>query len=448
MTGPAARLGILVGGGPAPGINCVISSVTIEAINAGVDVLGIYDGFQHLISGETRLAHPLSIPDVTSIHFQGGSVLRTSRASPTHHPEDMERVLRSLRELHVKYLVTIGGDGTAYAASELARAAGGEVRVAHVPKTIDNDLPLPGGMPTFGFETARHIGTQTVLNLMEDSRTTNRWYFVVVMGRTAGHLALGIGKAAGATLTLVPEEFAGETVSLDRVCGQLEGAILKRKVMGRNRGVAIIAEGISGVLNPEELADAPGVSLGRDDYGRLRLSEIPLADVLRREVERRFAARGGRISIVGTTLGYELRSAMPIPFDIDYTRTLGYGAVGFLLTPPVTPDVADGGLVCLDGGLLRALPFPDLRDPETGLTQVRTVDLQSEHYAAARKYMIRLESRDVTDPERLGRLAAAANISDDDFLYAFGPVVGLTRTAPSHSFAGAEPLPAAAVGDG
>ena len=446
MTGPAARLGILVGGGPAPGINCVISSVTIEAINAGVDVLGIFDGFQNLIKGDTGMAHPLAIPDVSSIHFQGGSILRTSRASPVHRQEDMDRALRALRELHVKYLVTIGGDGTAYAASEVARAAGGEVRVAHVPKTIDNDLPLPGGMPAFGFETARHIGTQTVLNLMEDSRTTNRWYFVVVMGRTAGHLALGIGKAAGATLTLIPEEFAGETVSLDRVCGQLEGAMLKRQVMGRNRGVAIIAEGIAGVLDPEELADAPGVSLDRDAYGRLRLSEIPLADVLRREVERRFAERGERISIVATTLGYELRSAMPIPLDIDYTRTLGYGAVGFLLTPPGSPDVAEGGLVCLDHGRLRALPFPDLRDPETGLTRVRTVDLKSEHYAAARKYMIRLESRDLTNPGQLTRLAAAANITPEDFQMTYGPVVGLTRTAPSHSFAAVEPV--GAVGDG
>jgi 6-phosphofructokinase 1 len=137
---------------------------------------------------------------------------------------------------------------------------------------------------------------------------------------------------------------------------------------------------------------------------------------------------------------------MPIPLDIDYTRTLGYGAVGFLLTPPGSPDVAEGGLVCLDHGRLRALPFPDLRDPETGLTRVRTVDLKSEHYAAARKYMIRLESRDLTNPGQLTRLAAAANITPEDFQMTYGPVVGLTRTAPSHSFAAVEPV--GAVGDG
>ena len=115
--------------------------------------------------------------------------------------------LESLRTLGIGALVTIGGDDTAFSASCLARAAAGEVRVAHVPKTIDNDLPLPGGMPTFGFETARSVGVQLVNNLITDAMTTSRWYLVVAMGRSAGHLALGIGKAAGATLTLIAEEF-------------------------------------------------------------------------------------------------------------------------------------------------------------------------------------------------------------------------------------------------
>jgi ATP-dependent phosphofructokinase / diphosphate-dependent phosphofructokinase len=153
--------------------------------------------------------------------------------------------------------------------------------VAHVPKTIDNDLPLPGGMPTFGFETARHVGTQTVLNLMEDSLATNRWYFVVVMGRTAGHLALGIGKSAGATVTLIPEEFSREDLSLDEVARILEGAILKRRAMGQKHGLAVIAEGIGAKLDPEELAQVPGVGVEYDPYGHIRLGEIPLATILR-----------------------------------------------------------------------------------------------------------------------------------------------------------------------
>jgi hypothetical protein len=94
-----------------------------------------------------------------------------------------------LEDLNIGYLATIGGDDTMFAASQVAKAAGGRIRVCHVRKTIDNDLPLPGEIPTFGFETARQIGSDLVKNLMEDSRTTGRWYFVVVMGRSAGHLA-------------------------------------------------------------------------------------------------------------------------------------------------------------------------------------------------------------------------------------------------------------------
>src|SRR5438270_68334 len=115
--------------------------------------------------------------------------------------------LQSLQDLGIDALVTIGGDDTAFSASRLAQAAGGGLRVAHVPKTIDNDLPLPGGVPTFGFETARSVGVQLVNNLMTDAITTQRWYFVVAMGRSAGHLALGSGKSAGATVTAIAEEF-------------------------------------------------------------------------------------------------------------------------------------------------------------------------------------------------------------------------------------------------
>jgi 6-phosphofructokinase len=426
MNTTAKRLGILVGGGPAPGINSVISSVTIEAINSGLEVIGIYDGFEHLIAGRSDKSRPLAISDVSRIHFQGGSILRTSRANPTRCQEDLQQVLQVLRDLGLTYLVTIGGDDTAFAASEVAGAAEGSLRVAHVPKTIDNDLPLPGGMPTFGFETARHVGTQTVLNLMEDSLATDRWYFVVVMGRTAGHLALGIGKSAGATLTLIPEEFSKEALSLDEVARILEGAILKRRAMGQRHGLAVIAEGIGAKLDPQELAQVPGVGVEYDPYGHIRLGEIPLATILRRGVQRRFAARAEQIAIVESTLGYELRSAPPIPFDIDYTRTLGYGTVRFLLTEPGEERLSHGGLVCLDGGHLQALPFAELRDPDTGRTRVRTVDIHSEHYIATRKYMIRLEPKDLTNPKMIDKLAEAAHMLPGDFRQAFAPTAELT----------------------
>src|SRR5437868_1505151 len=159
------RLALLVGGGPAPGINGVISSVTIEAIELGYDVIGVRD--------------------------------------------------------------------------------------AHVPKTIDNDLPLPAGVPTFGFETARHLGVGIVRNLAEDARTTSRWYIIVSMGRAAGHLALGIGKASAATLTIIPEEFRGRPVTLDEVCDIIIGSIIKRRAKPAHYGVVVLAEGLIEAIGEE-----------------------------------------------------------------------------------------------------------------------------------------------------------------------------------------------------
>lgn len=425
MAGTQGRLGILVGGGPAPGINSAISAATIEAVNSGLEVLGIYDGYQWLMEGRTEGVRPLAIPDVSFIHSRGGSILRTSRANPTDSPEKLQRIVHALHELGVAYLITIGGDDTAFAAREVAKAADGTVRVAHIPKTIDNDLPLPGGMPTFGFETARHLGTELVLNLMEDSRTTNRWVIVVVMGRKAGHLALGIGKAAGATFTIIPEEFRTERISLRDVCSIIEGGILKRRVMGRQHGLAIVAEGIGEKLDTEELVGITG-GVGYDAYGNLRLGDIPLATVIKRDVQQRFAQRGEQLTIADVTLGYELRCARPIPFDIDYTRTLGHGAIRFLLSEAADDRLRYGGLVCLDSGRLHVLPFDEIRDPATGRTRTRLVDINSEYYEVAREYMIRLEPSDLQDSERLAKLAAAANMAPEEFAKTFSHAAGLS----------------------
>ena len=421
MTG---RMGILVGGGPAPGINSAIGAATIEAVNSGLPVVGILDGWKHLAEGRTDMVRLLEIADVSRIHSQGGSILRTSRTNPARSAEDLRRTVESIKNLGIDYLVTIGGDDTAFGAAEVAIAAGGRLKVAHVPKTIDNDLPLPGGMPTFGFETVRQVGTEAVLSLMEDSRTTNRWYFVVVMGREAGHLALGIAKAAGATLAVIPEEFPEGGPRLDEISKVLEGAILKRRVMGNDHGVAVIAEGIAERLDPEELAGLPGVSVEHDAFGHISLNDIPLAIILRRHVQRAFAARGQQIAIVDVTLGYQLRSAPPIPFDIDYTRTLGYGAVRFLLSDTEDEALRFGGLICQLDGQRKVLAFDDLRDPDTGRIRVRTVDIQSEYYAVAREYMIRLEPEDLNDEQLKSQLANAANMSPEAFEDAFAGAVG------------------------
>jgi 6-phosphofructokinase 1 len=432
MSNDVKRMGILVGGGPAPGINSAISAAALKGLNEGWEVFGIYDGFQNLMDGRTDAVVRLEVGDVSRIHYQGGSVLRTSRGNPTQNPETLQRAVGSLRELGITRLVTIGGDDTAFGASELALAAGGALRVAHVPKTIDNDLPLPGDRNTFGYSTARQVGSRLALNLMEDSRTTNRWFFVVVMGRKAGHLALGIGNSAGATLTIIPEEFPEERIDVADVCDVLEGAILKRRAQGRADGLAVIAEGIGEKLDPESLARIPGVEVEYDSYGHIRLAEIPLETILKREIQRRFAEKGEKIAIVDLTLGYELRCAAPVPFDIDYTRTLGYGAARFLLADVQDERIQIGGLVCLgEGGRLRVLPFEDLKDPDTGRTRVRMVEIDAEPYQVARQYMLRLDPSDLEDPETLGRLATTANMTPEAFRERFenAAAVGLRREA-------------------
>src|SRR6266568_1650551 len=181
------RLAILVGGGPAPGINGVISAATIEGVNQGFAVLGLRDGYKWLAQGSADHTVKLTIESVKGIHLRGGSILGTSRTNPTKSEASMRHVLSTLEELGVVALVSIGGDDTAFSASQVYKHAGGAIRVAHVPKTIDNDLPLPGSTPTFGFETARHHGVSLVRNLAEDARTTSRWYIIISMGRAAGH---------------------------------------------------------------------------------------------------------------------------------------------------------------------------------------------------------------------------------------------------------------------
>src|SRR5438067_7569568 len=132
----SGRLALLVGGGPAPGINGVISSVTIEAVEQGTEVIGFRDGFKWLVEGHADHHRRLTIEDVKSIQLRGGSILGTSRTNPASSEEAMRNVLDVLRRLNVTMLVTIGGDDTACSGSQVYRRAGGSVGVAHVPKTI------------------------------------------------------------------------------------------------------------------------------------------------------------------------------------------------------------------------------------------------------------------------------------------------------------------------
>ncbi|HEX4946334.1 MAG TPA: diphosphate--fructose-6-phosphate 1-phosphotransferase [Blastocatellia bacterium] len=403
----SGRLAVLVGGGPAPGINAVISSATIEAINQGFEVVGVQDGFKWLMREDTSRLRTLAIDDVSRIHLKGGSILGTARDNPTKNEKHMKSVIDTLRKVGVTHLVTIGGDDTALSSSYVAEKSGGQIQTVHVPKTIDNDLPLPNHIPTFGFQTARHVGVELVRNLAEDARSTKRWYIIVAMGRQAGHLALGIGKAAGATLTVIREELEQETVPFSQICDIVEGAIIKRRAMGRNYGVAILAEGVIEKLDPQELADLQDVE--RDEHGHIRFAEIDLARKIKVEVQSRLQERGIKLTLTNKNIGYELRCCDPIPYDAAYCRDLGYSAIKFLV------NGGSGAMVTVQGGKLVPMYFKDLRDPVTNKTRVRNVDIRSEGYRVAREYMLRLEAKDFEYSAWVEKLAEAANLSVGEF---------------------------------
>jgi 6-phosphofructokinase 1 len=407
-------LAILVGGGPAPGINSVIGAATIRARLEGLEVIGVRDGFEWLMQRDIDHVTPLTIENVSRIHFRGGSHLGIARANPTKDAKLLEATLDSLRRLGVNQLITIGGDDTAYSAMTLERHGAGAIRVVHVPKTIDNDLFLPEHVDTFGFQSARHYGAEIVKNLMVDAKTTSRWYFVIAMGRKAGHLALGIGKAAGTTLTLISEEFP-VPIRLKTIVDTLTGAIIKRLSEGRRDGVAVIAEGVVLDMAPEDLAGLQDVE--RDSHGHLRLAEVDLGQILKMHVQARLRELGIKTTIAAKNIGYELRCADPIPLDMEYTRDLGYCAAKYLISG------GNAAMISMQGGHFIPVPFAELTDPETGRSKVRLVNIGSTRYAIARRYMIRLRRDDFDDPQKLATLASTAGLSPEDFRREFASIV-------------------------
>lgn len=410
----STTIAILVGGGPAPGINAVIAAATVRCLAEGNTVLGVEHGFKRIMHGDVSRIVPLTLSHVDRLHFQGGSILKTARANPTKNQAHLLQTLRSLESLGATGLITIGGDDTCFSALTLERAAEGRLRVVHVPKTIDNDLDLPPGVPTFGFQTARHEGTHAVKSILEDASTTSDWFFVVAMGRKAGHLALGIGKAAGATLTLIAEEFPNRPVRLGQIADLVTGSIIKRLAQGREDGVVVLAEGLAEIIAPQDLAAVSTVS--RDEHGHMELAELDLGRVLKGEVVKRLALCSLAPRIRVKDIGFELRCADPIPFDMEYCRDLGCCAAEYLMSG------GTGAMVSIVEGKFRPMPFHGILDPVTGRTRVRMVDIEAESYRIARRYMTRLEREDFEDTERLTSVARAAGATPEVFLNRFASV--------------------------
>lgn len=406
MIGIKNVIAIVCGGGPAPGINSVISGIVREATRHGWDVIGIYDGFSRLARGEKNYVR-LDPAGISRIHMTGGCILKMSRFNPTKKESDLRTVVETLTELGVTHLVTIGGDDTAYssaAVSNFAYQMGRTINVVHVPKTIDNDLPLPEGVPTFGFETARAFATTEIENLMEDARTSNnRWYFTIAMGRTAGHLAIGMGRSAGAALTVIPEELPEGTVPLQHIVDIITGSIVKRYLTGKNYGVAVIAEGIIEKISPEDFKKFGEVVT--DEHGHIRYSEIDFGEILKQAVLTEVKKLGIKLTIIDKEIGYELRCTAPIAYDIDYARSLGYEAVKFLMKGN------SGALISIQNNEAVPMRFEDIKDPATGKTRVRKVNIHSVQYRIARGSMMRIEKEDLEDPG----LANAYRMTPEDF---------------------------------
>jgi len=242
---------------------------------------------------------------------------------------------------------------------------------------------------------------------------------VIAMGRKAGHLALGIGKAAGTTLTLIPEEFRMRPIRLKSVVDTLVGAHIKRLADGRRDGVAVIAEGVVLGLEPEDLAGLDNVE--RDAHGHIRIAEVEFGEILKKSVQKRLREFGLDHTIVAKNMGYELRCADPVPSDMEYARDLGYCAAKWLL------EGGNAAVVSIQAGRFVPIPFDAIMDPETGRSRTRMVDVNSTRYAIARRYMIRIRKDDFEDGHELAKLAATARLHLDQFRAEFG---ALTEDEP------------------
>lgn len=368
-------IGIIVSGGPAPGINNVIHACTLEASKKGFLLHGIIDGFKGICNGNVPLI--LEPRQTALISNQGGSILGTSRFNPFLSKETEESFLNNLEKAHIQKLIVIGGEGSAYLSYNIAKKHP-HIQVVHIPKTIDNDLYLPNNHPSFGFETARHVGSEIMTTLVMDARTCHRWFIATCMGRKAGFLSLGLGIASGATATLIPEEFPKGEVSLNELRQRVVAVIDERISKGKDYGVVILAEGIIDLLNSKDCAQL--ANCPRDAMGRIHYSDIEIGGLLVDSLRQYYASKN-KITINNKNIGYELRCHYPIPFDIEYTKFLGYCAVQYLLAG------STGVIVARDFDELKAIPLSDMID-SSGNIKSRRVDLNSDLYKVARGFMV------------------------------------------------------------
>lgn len=313
-------IAIICGGGPAPGINTVISAVSRVFLAKGYGVIGVHEGFKGLLRADSAIEN-IDFEFADRIGTLGGSALKMSRFKPC--PEDFNDGF--FKKYRVELLVSIGGDDTASTAARLTdflKQKHLEVKNIHVPKTIDNDLPLPEGVPTFGYHSAKETGAVLGNTVYEDARTSQNWFVMCAMGREAGHLAFGIGAACNFPMIVIPEIFNKTEITVDKIVNLVISSIIKRKIMGLKYGVAIISEGVFHFLSDDQLK-ATGINFMYDEHGHPELNQVSKAHIFNMLVMRKIKALGLDVKSRPVELGYALRCARPIGYDLNYCSQLG-----------------------------------------------------------------------------------------------------------------------------
>lgn len=315
-------IAILCGGGPAPGINTVVATVTKVFLKSGYRVLGVHEGYKGLFADIPEIEE-MTYEKADQIYNRGGSAIKMSRFKP----KDGDFTTRLFVKEHIDLLVTIGGDDTASTANRLTKfLAANSVRIKniHVPKTIDNDLPLPEGVPTFGFTSAKEMGVNIGKVIKAEAATTQNWYVLMSMGREAGHLAYEIGKGIHAAMIIIPEMFGKTQITIDKVVRLTISSMVKRRLLGQNSGVVVISEGIFHFLKDEDIA-ASGITFDYDAHGHPELSDISKAHIINKIIRNRLKELGINIISRPVEVGYSLRCVDPSAFDLTYCTTLGIG---------------------------------------------------------------------------------------------------------------------------
>lgn len=363
---------ILCGGGPAPGMNTVVFSLAKTFLSKGYRVIGLHGGYSGLFSKN---------PEIEDIDFRlsdyffnrGGSYLRMSRFKPTAEDFEKNFNLELFTNNNIKLLVTVGGDDTASTANRIAKfleAKHYPIANIHVPKTIDNDLPLPGNAPTFGFNSARNESARLARTVYEDARTSGNWLIISAMGRSAGHLALGIGEAVHAPMTIIPEMFNKTKITLDKIVKLTLSSIIARKAMGIGYGVVIIAEGVFHDLDPEEMK-AAGVNVTYDEHGHPELGKVSKAVLFNDILVKEFDRLGLKVKTRPTEIGYDIRCQDPIAYDLGYCTELAMGVYDLF------SQGETGCMVYVDpAGKSLPLYLKDLQNEE-GKIPPRRVDINS-----------------------------------------------------------------------